>query len=118
MKKYITMNEKQHPIKNKIDNKDLFVLANKLVCNFITQKYIYKFSTDEENNKVSLRKYQAKCGISHTTLQKLVCEDGYNIPLAVLYVILHYENISLSNFFTELEIYSNTEFPLNKILGA
>ncbi|KUF40870.1 hypothetical protein AS361_00725 [Myroides marinus] len=112
------MDQEQKTIKNKVDNKDLFKLVNKLVCNFITQKYIYKFSTDEENNKVSLRKYQAQCGISHSTLQKLVKEEGYNIPLSVLYVILHYENICLSKFFKDLEIYSGVEFPLNKILGV
>ncbi|MDM1093693.1 hypothetical protein [Myroides odoratimimus] len=111
------MSKEQQSIKNKVDNKDLFEFANKLVCNFITQKYIYKFNTDEENNKVSLRKYQAKCGISHSTLQKLVREEGYNIPLSVLYVILHYENISLSSFFKQIEGYSNNEFPLNEILG-
>jgi len=101
---------------NKFENKDLFNHANKLICNFITQKFIYKYPTEQENNKVSLRKYEDKCGIVHTTLQKLVSENGYNIPMAVLIVILHYENMSLSLFFKEFEQFYGTKYPLDELL--
>jgi len=104
-------------LENKVENKDLFNHANKLICNFLTQKFIYKYATEQENKKVSLRKYEDKSGIVHTTLQKLVSENGYNIPMAVLVVILHYENVPLSVFFKEFEQYCKTKYPLDELLS-
>lgn len=103
---------------NKVENKDLFNYSNKLLCNFITKKFIYKYDTEEENKDVSLRGYEDKCGVSHTSLQKLVREDGYNIPAYVLFVILHYENVPFSVFFKEFEEFYNTQFPLDELLGV
>lgn len=104
-------------LNTKVENKDLFNHANKLICNFITRKFIYKYPTEEENKKVSLRKYEDKSGIVHTTLQKLVSENGYNIPTAVIVVILHYENVPLSIFFKEFEQYCKTKYPLDELLS-
>lgn len=109
------MNSKK--LNTKVENKDLFLHSNKLICNFISQKFIYKYTTEEENKKVSLRKYEDKTGITHTTLQKLVSDNGYNIPTAVIFVILHYENVPLSTFFKEFEQFCKTQYPLDELLS-
>lgn len=86
-------------------------LINKLVCNFITQKFLLH-PKDGNGNAVTQNQYSGLVNLSSSLLSKMKDEDGYEIPLATIYSICQKEGISLSDFFKEFEKEFGEDIPI------
>jgi hypothetical protein len=73
---------------------------------FLVDKYVCRYMKEEwfiDAKKDKLREYGRLYGIHYHTVEKIVEEDGYNIPLHTLNIICFNKGVSLSEFFKLVE---------------
>jgi len=88
---------------NSVHKRELPVrLANKLICNFITDKFLSP-PKDRDGNEISQNQYALDLGISSSVLTKMKRDEGYDIPFSTIYIICEREKISVSKLFILIE---------------
>lgn len=70
-------------------------LTNKYVCKYISEEWLI--------DGKSMREYGRLYGVNYHIIEKIMEEDGYNIPLYTLSIICFNKGISLSEFFKLVE---------------
>ncbi len=77
-------------------------LANKLICNFIAQKFLSP-PKDGNAKEISQNEYALNLGISSSVLTKMKRDEGYDIPFSTIYLICQKENLLVSELLSMLE---------------
>ncbi|EID72757.1 hypothetical protein [Imtechella halotolerans] len=87
----------ESPQENKKNSKKLRKVfrVDKYVCKYLAEEW---FSSGE-----SMREYGKVYGVNYHVIEKIIGEDGYNIPLHTLNVICFNKGIKLSDFFKLVE---------------
>ncbi|UGU15958.1 hypothetical protein LS482_20050 [Sinomicrobium kalidii] len=71
---------------------------------FRIDKYVCKYLAHEWfSGEKSLREYGKIYGVNYHVIEKIIEEDGYNIPLHTLNTICFNKGVKLSEFFTLVE---------------
>ncbi|MGS2762413.1 hypothetical protein [Sinomicrobium sp. M5D2P9] len=86
------------------ENQQQSSASRKLKKIFQVDKYVCKYLTDEWfSDGKSLREYGKLYGVNYHVIEKIIQEDGYNIPLNTLNTICFNKGIKLSDFFIMVE---------------
>lgn len=78
----------------KINSKKIY-LANKYVCKFISEEWLFE--------EKSMREYGRFYGVNYHIIEKIMEKNGYNIPLSTLTTMCFNKGIKLSQFFKLVE---------------
>lgn len=78
---------------------------NKSICTFINGRFFSPFKINGKES--SLNNYAKACNLSSSTISKIKGGQGYNIPISTIYAICSLESVSLNQFFTDFEQFTN-----------
>lgn len=84
-------------------NKNQTVLENDLL-EFINKKFLDTILIN--GKKPSIREIEKETNIGRSTVEKILKNVGYDLPISTISKICTYANISLKQFFSEFENYT------------
>jgi len=86
-----------------MDNITYKINLNKKLCEYITKRFLSDF--DKSKDKNSQNKYAKAVGLTSSTIGKIAKEEGYNIPVATIALILRHEKVEMEKFFADFNQY-------------